>query len=141
MTLQLENLPDDWLADSLREREVTVLNLDGSNSVHRVQVIHCWRGETEYEEVHDLGEAVMFHHEPLYIEAGSMIRPRLCLTKVGHLRDIAERERERHTLAVERGFAPLDYGELYVQSAEEAWKQREGISVSGPFYRRERGLW
>lgn len=131
MKLQLDHLPDDWMADWLREREATVMNVDGSNSVHRVQVIHARRGDIEYEEVTDLGEAALYHHEPLAILAGG-------LTMIGKVRDMAHRIRDDETLAVVRGLETPDIPRLYQEYMDELWQVENHRSVYGPSVRRQR---
>ena len=114
MKVMVERMPDDWMAHWLREREVTVLNPDGSNSIHRVQVICVRRDDIEYEEQTDLGEAAGFDHEPLMVAAGG-------LTSVGRVRDIASRERGEKTFAEAMGLEVPDILGLYRQYATEVY--------------------
>ena len=114
MRVMVERMPDDWKAQWLRDREVTVLNPNGSNSVHRVQVIRVRRDDIEYEEQTDLGEAARFDHEPLMVAAGG-------LTSVGKVRDIANRERGEKTFAEAMGLEVPDILGLYRQYKTEEY--------------------
>lgn len=122
--ITLERMSDDWMANNLREREVTRMNADGSNSVHRVQAIYARYDSQEYVEETDLGEADQYHHEPLMIAAGG-------LTKVGIVREMADKIRQEQTLAARHGFEVPDFKELYYQYADEMWKQKHHISTFG----------
>jgi hypothetical protein len=125
----LERLPDDWKAEWVAERLQTVMMPDGSNAVHRIQTIMVRRGDCQYYERHDLGDESLYDHEPMYIFS-------LGQSSVGRVREMAERERERSTLAQRYGFEVPDYKSLYIQYAEELWKQRKGISTFGARVRR-----
>jgi len=120
----VDRIPDDWMADQLRERDVIHLNADGSNSLHRVQTIYAKHDNNQYQEETDLGEASLYDHEPMLIAA-------LGRTMVGKVREMAERERAEATLVKRYGLEVPDFKGLYLQYAEEAWKQKNHISTFG----------
>lgn len=113
----IERMPDDWMADWLREREATVGNPDGSNSVHREQVIHARRGETHYEETTDMGDAELYDHEPLGIVG-------LGVTPVGKMREYADTMRSQKNFADEVGLwvpSGKELMERWGQDVTERW--------------------
>ena len=129
--LQLEHLPDDWGAEWLRERETIVINPDGSNSVHRVQVIECRRDDHEYFEQTDLGDAMQYKHEPLAVWGAGV-------TKVGRMKDVAANWRHEKGFAEAKGIEEPDLHKLLLETADEQWKARNHTSTFGPHLKRER---
>ena len=113
-TVAIERMPDDWMADWLREREATVINPDLSNSVHRVQVIHARRGDTHYEETTDMGDAELYGHEPLGVVG-------LGVTSVGKMREYADQARDEKNFAQEFGLEIPNFPDLWEQAVTERW--------------------
>ena len=114
------------MAEWLGEREVTVTNPDGSNSVHRLQIIVARHGDGEYYEETDLGEAAQYAHEPMWIMAKG-------LTQTGKMRDLADKNRGYATLAVQRGMEVPDIPKLFMEYADELWQKVNRRSVFGRY--------
>ena len=122
----IARIPDDWKAYRLWEWEATLLQPDGSNALRRVQMAQCRRGDTVYEEKHDMGPADDFkNREPLMIEAQH-------LTAMGKVKEIAERERDEKIFAEKQGLEIPDLVSLYRQNVEETWEEAHHRSVFGP---------
>lgn len=107
------------------------MNDDGSNSVHRIQVVHAIHDNNHYFERHDMGDARLWKHEPQWIFGMGM-------DSVGVAREMADKSRELKPLHELWGFEPLDYKDLYIQYSEELWKLKDHKSVYGPAVVRER---
>ena len=131
MNVKVPRLSDDWKAWALTEREEVVMNANGSNSVHRIQMIRVIAGDIEYDEETDLGEARHFKHAPLVIQSCGM-------TKVGKVRDMANRLRNDPNFADEYGLEVPDLPNLYYQYATELYEQSQHRSVFGPDVARSR---
>lgn len=133
--LKLDHLHDDWMSDWLQEREVIRLNSDGSNGVHLVQMIQGRHGDHTYYETTDLGKVKRPEG------AGDMFVYGGGITRVGRMRDVANRERERRGYAERYGleaFGDKEMLDLLLQSVDEQWKVSKAISTIGPAVRRQR---
>jgi len=129
--IHLSHIPDDWMAEWLGEKETVVVNPDGSNSLHRIQVILAQHGDGEYYEETNLGEAALYNHEPMWVMAGG-------LTMVGKVRDLAEKNRGYATLAEQRGMEVPDIPKLFMEYADELWQKAKRQSVFGRFISHQR---
>ena len=126
MALTGKWIPDNWKAERLREKEETLMEINGSNAVHRVQVLTAWNGGKLREESIDLGPAKDFKHDLLQVES-------LGFTSVGKVRFLAEEARQQKNFSEEAGLPQtFDMMDALEQYMTEAWNKRHHRSVFGP---------